>query len=168
MIHKAQILALSQELLLSNAPQLAATGQNQICLGLESREKTGALLSSNGGYIPLPLLPLVTPFLALHFPLVILKQDMVPGHSSAGSGLQCEMRVTLSGAQPTGCAREMFPQISASWGGAAGGRNRAGKGAKFQEPKDKWLAFPGLGCVWNQEFWVPSVSPPQAHPSETS
>lgn len=73
MIHKAQILALSQELLLSNAPHLAATGQNQIRLRLESREKTGALLSSNGGYLPLPLLPLVTPFLALHFPLVILK-----------------------------------------------------------------------------------------------
>lgn len=54
---KAQILALSQEMLLSNAPpNLAATGKIQICLGLESREKTGVLLSSNGGYLPLPVL----------------------------------------------------------------------------------------------------------------
>lgn len=82
-IHKAGMLALSQERLLPSAPHLAATGHIQIRLGLKSREKTGALLHFNGGYLPLLLLPREEPLkspplLILYFPLVILKWDM-PG-----------------------------------------------------------------------------------------
>lgn len=117
-IHKAEMVALSQEMWLSNAPDLAATECIQICVGLESREKTRAPIYSNGRYTlmdacffcpgkspsthPLPCPPL---------PL---------GHSETGQARAREplrswiLSVPLLGAQPINGAREMLSQIRAS------------------------------------------------------
>lgn len=70
-IHKAEMVALSQEMGLSNAPHLAATERIQICVGLESREKTRAPIHSNGRLLllsreeplyPSPSLPSTSPW----------------------------------------------------------------------------------------------------------
>lgn len=89
--------------------------------------------------------PLATPFLDPHLPLGILKQVVVPRPLALlvlGSSERLDLEF-LSELGKQGCAREMFPQIRASWGGAAaaGGRDWAEKGAKFQEPWDSSLLF---------------------------
>ena len=55
-IHKAQLPALSQEMLPFNAPHLTATEQIPICSGLDPREKRQELCSPlREGSSPLPL-----------------------------------------------------------------------------------------------------------------
>lgn len=60
-IHKAQLPAWNQEMLLSNAPHLAATEQTQVCSGLDSR-KTQELchLSPEGRQLVPPHAPQAT------------------------------------------------------------------------------------------------------------
>lgn len=79
------MLALSQEVLLSDAPHLAASGHIQICLGLKSSKKTGVLPYSNGGYLSLLLLPREEP--SSHPfpcpPLPLEHSEMGPGRARA-------------------------------------------------------------------------------------
>lgn len=84
------------------------------------------------------------------------------------------MSALLLGAQPVQCAREMFPQISASWDGTAvaGGRNGVGEGAKPREPlggaQGQRFSSPGSN-LQNQEVWGFLQSfLSQLHPSVTS
>lgn len=177
--HKTQLPAGSQERLPSSACYLAATTQIRICsnmLGSDSAERRqepcGSLeqcsrlllcpppgaqtLGSGSSSLPCPM-----PFT---FPLT--GQNRMPAPEPCWSRAPLRGRTVsalLLGAQPIGSAREMFPQISASWGEAtAGGGKRARGGAKLREPlggaQGQRLSFLG-SSLQNQEVGVPPKPP---------
>lgn len=141
------MLALSQEMLLSPPPPLPQPGSywadsNMPRVGVQRGQLCQPLMEATSPCLFCPgRKPSSHPhFLALHLPLVILKWALMPQPrlcwfwAPPGSWI---LSVFLLGAQPTGCAREMLPQISASWGGTAiaGGRNRQGGGQSPRSPR---------------------------------
>lgn len=140
-IHKAQLPALNQEMLLSNAPHLAATEQIQVCSELDSRKRQGsAICLLREGNLPLllPHKPQQMPSgqfpplpHAFHFPLISLNQDVMAGPRpcwSWASLRDCIMSALPWRSEPIRGAMETFPHISAFWGGTATTVGRKGQG----------------------------------------
>lgn len=135
---------------------------NMLRVEVQREDKSSAILQWRLASFVQGRVPLTIPFLALHFPLDILKWDK-PGPGSCWFWEPLRSWISnapLLGAQPICCAREMLSQISASWGGAAtaGGRNRAGKGNKI--PRAQASGTRNSGAL--------TKSPPHARLSETS